>query len=64
MRSLQHPPAGDVDQRYSLGHQRLGYRGSDNSIVETSPRFVRSEDLLANGVYRLSINGYKNYMER
>lgn len=65
MRSLQHPPTSEAaDDRYSLGHQRLGYRGSDNSLAESSPTFLRSEDLLANGLYRLSISGYKNYMER
>lgn len=64
MRSLQHPQTNEVDDRFSLGHQRLAYRGSDNSLAESSPTFLRSEDLLANGVYRLSISGYKNYMER
>lgn len=64
MRSLQHSATGEADDRYSLGHQRLGYRGSDNSLAESSPTFLRSEDLLANGLYRLSISGYKNYMEK
>lgn len=67
MRSLQHPSMSDTnsEQRYSVDHQRLAYRSSaDNPIMDTGPIFLRNDDILTNGVYRLSINGYKNYMER
>lgn len=66
MRSLQHPSTSDTnsEQRYSVDHQRLAYRSSDSSMMDAGPIFLRNDDLLANGVYRLSINGYKNYMER
>lgn len=66
MRSLQHPSTSDTnsEQRFSMDHQRLAYRSSDSSMMDGGPIFVRNDDMLTNGVYRLSINGYKNYMER
>lgn len=66
MRSLQHPSTSDtnLEQRYPTDHQRLTYMSSENSLADVSPVFVKTDDILANGVYRLSINGYNSYMER
>jgi hypothetical protein len=52
----------EVEQRYLLSNPRMGYKNLNNSYVDNS--YPRYEEVLARGLYTLSIDGYKNYMER
>lgn len=63
MRSLQNPIFSNnaSDQRYS--NNSVPYRSKSTQLSE-SHSFVRQEDLLTTGIYGLSLNGYKNYVER
>lgn len=65
MRSLQNPTFNNntMDQRY-MGHPRVPYRTSDAVSLADGRPYIRQEDVLVSGIYRLSLNGYKNYVER
>ncbi|XP_044256282.1 uncharacterized protein LOC123006131 [Tribolium madens] len=52
----------DVEQRYLLSNSRMTYKNVTNSYMEGS--FSRQEESIARGLYALSFNGYKNYIER
>ncbi|VEN64127.1 unnamed protein product [Callosobruchus maculatus] len=64
IRSAKHSPSSQSgnssDQRYEASTRSL-YQQSDMSYIATH---YRPEDLLASGVYRLSLNGYNKYMEK
>ncbi|KAF2881192.1 hypothetical protein ILUMI_24976 [Ignelater luminosus] len=67
MRSLQHPLSSEnnIDHRNLAGHQKVTYRNSEGSPhVDLGSSLIRPEDALVSGIYRLSLNGYKAYMER
>ena len=61
MRSNKCVSSEDVDQRYLLSNPRMPYKNINNSYVEGS--YARHEEI-ARGLYALSINGYRSYMER
>lgn len=67
MRSLQHPLSSEsnIDHRNLASHQKLAYRNSEGSPhLDINSSLIRPEDALVSGIYRLSLNGYKAYMER
>ncbi|KAB0800800.1 hypothetical protein PPYR_06539 [Photinus pyralis] len=67
IRSLQHPVMSDnsLEFRHSSGLQKLAYRSSDGSLhSDLNSPLLRPEDAMISGIYRLSLNGYKTYMER
>ncbi|KAK4871640.1 hypothetical protein RN001_015764 [Aquatica leii] len=67
MRSLQYPLTSDnnMDYRLAPGHQKLAYRSSEGSLhSESHLPLIRPEEAMMSGIYRLSLNGYKTYMER
>ncbi|XP_018325652.1 uncharacterized protein LOC108737338 isoform X2 [Agrilus planipennis] len=63
MRSLQYPPNEPLPEQKTLSssHQKLVYRSLD---CDSNPTIYRPEDALLPSIYKLSINGYKNYIER
>lgn len=62
VRSNMYLPDEEVETRYpnSTSYQRVC--NSVPNYLTTNP--TRQEEALARGLYRLSINGYKRYMER
>lgn len=67
MRSLQHSYTGEgsIDERHVIPHQKLSYRNSEGSPqTDIGAPFIRPEESMVSGIYRLSLNGYKTYMER
>ncbi|RZC37010.1 uncharacterized protein BDFB_001576 [Asbolus verrucosus] len=53
---------GDIELRYPSSYPRTAYKNINNTYMDGS--YPRHEESLTGGVYRLSINGYENYMER
>lgn len=66
LRSLQHPVVMETnDLRYSVqSHPKLIYKGSDSSSLnENMAHYIRHDDALSGGLHRLSLNGFKNYVD-
>lgn len=64
LRSLQYVKP---DNRHLQGQQSVSCRNSEDfavSDIERNQEYGKAEDSMLSGIYALSLNGYKSYIER